>query len=351
MGIDWTDSMEQYFEYYEVDPNTWKDKRKLDIVTDASIDRDESASTLGSATINVIDTLGECYIRIYLIAIQNGNRYKVTLGTYLVQTPSSSFDGKNKNVSMDSYTPLMELSENPPPLGYSLNKGENIMSNAYKLVRENCRATVVETISDKVLQDNFVADPDESWLSFISDLIALADYKFYLDEDGKILFAPVQTINELQPVWTFTDDNSSIIKPDINLKHDLFGIPNVVEVISSTGEHYSRVVNDDPNSSTSTVNRGREIIYRDSDPNLPGYPTQDQLDEYATKLLKSLSSVEYEISYTHGYCPVRVGDCVRLNYKKAGLNNIKAKVTSQSITCQPGCTVSETATFTQKLWE
>lgn len=350
MEIDWTESMEQYFEYYEVDPNTWKDKKKLEIVKSCSIDRDEGADTLGSASIDVIDTLGECYIRIYLIAIQNRNRYKVTLGTYLVQTPTSSFDGKNRNVSMDAYTPLLELKENPPPLGYALNKGENIMSNAYKIARENCRATVVETTSDKLLQDNFVADPNEKWLSYLSDLIAQADYKFYLDEDGKVLFAPIQKVDELQPVWTFNDDNSSIIQPEINLSHDLFGIPNVVEVISATGEHYARVVNDDPNSPTSTVNRGREIIYRDNDPNLPGYPTQDQIEEYANKLLSKLSSVEYQVSYTHGYCPVRVGDCVRLNYTRAGLDNVKAKVISQSIKCEHGCTVSETAVFTKKLW-
>jgi hypothetical protein len=61
--------------------------------------------------------------------------------------------------------------------------------------------------------------------------------------------------------------------------------------------------------------------------------------------------VQYSVSYTHGYCPVRVGDCVRLNYSKAGLINIKAKVTSQSIRCSTGCEVSETAVFTKKLWE
>lgn len=51
----------------------------------------------------------------------------------------------------------------------------------------------------------------------------------------------------------------------------------------------------------------------------------------------------YEI--VHGYCPVRVGDCVLLNYERAGLKNIKAKVISQSINCGIGCTVEETAVF------
>ena len=35
--IDWSESMQQTFEYYEVDPNTWKDKRLLDFVKSSSI--------------------------------------------------------------------------------------------------------------------------------------------------------------------------------------------------------------------------------------------------------------------------------------------------------------------------
>ena len=113
---------------------------------------------------------------------------------------------------------------------------------------------------------------------------------------------------------------------------------------------YKTLVNDDPNSPTSTINRGREIIYRDSNPSLAGDPTNSEIQEYAKRLLRSLSTIEYSVSYTHGYCPVRLGDCVRLNYARAGLNNIKAKVISQTIKCEPGCPVTEKAVFTTKLW-
>lgn len=353
MEIDWSESMEQSFEYYEVDPNTWKDIRKIENVKSCSIDRDESSDTLGSASISIVDTLGETYIRAYLLIRQNGNNFRITLGTFLVQTPSSDFDGKNRNVTMDCYTPLLELKENPPPLGYTLMKGENIMERAYEICRENCRAPVVETKLEKVLEANFVSNTDDTWLVFLQDLLAQAKYKFYLDEEGKILFAPIQKLEQLKPVWTFNDDNSSILYPDINLEHDLYGIPNVVEVVCSTGtEMYTaRIVNDDPNSPTSTVNRGREILYRETSPNIQGIPSIEQINEYAETLLEELSSVEYQVSYKHGYCPVRVGDCVRLNYERADLKDVKAKVISQSINCETSCSVDETAVFTRKLWK
>lgn len=350
---DWTASMQQTFEYYIVDPDTWKDTKKIDNVKPAtSISRDSSTETLGSASIAVTDSLGECYIRIYLITIQKGVTEKHPLGTFLVQTPTYSHNGKIRDVAMDAYTPLLELKENPPPLGYSIPKDENIMSMAYRLCREHARAPVVETqCSDKIFND-FVANTDDTWLSFLIDLIGNAKYVFSLDEMGRILFSPKQDIAALQPIWTYDDDNSSILYPEINMKHDMYGIPNVVEVIYSNGRevYYSRVVNDDPNSPISTVNRGREIIHRVTNPNMMGDPTENQIHEYANQLLKELSSLEYTVTYTHAYCPVRIGDCVRLNYTKAGLTNIKAKVISQNIKCEPGCPVTETAVFTNKLW-
>ena len=349
---DWLSSMQQTFEYYTVNPDTWKDVKPLNNVKACTITRDADTETLGSATIDVTDSVGECYIRVYLITIQNGVKERHPLGTFLVQTPSSSFDGRVREVSMDAYTPLLELKESPPPIGYSIREGENIMSNAYKLTTEHIRAPVVETICTETLYRDFVANTDDTWMSFLIDLVANAKYSYSLDELGRVLFAPVQETASLQPVWTYTDDNSSILYSSISMDHDLYGIPNVVEVVYSSGKEsfFARVVNDDSNSPTSTVNRGREIIQRVVNPSSMGNPTQNMIDEYAVKLLKELSTVEYTIAYTHAYCPVRLGDCVRLNYARAGITDIKAKVISQSIKCEPGCPVSEKAVFTTKLW-
>lgn len=350
---DWLSTMQQTFEYYIVDPETWKDVKKINNVISSTINRDDDSETLGSASIEVSETLNECYIRIYLITIQNGVQEKHPLGTFLIQTPSYSFDGKILKITMDAYTPLLELKENPTPLGYSVLKDSNIMDNAYIIVRDNLRAPVVEPKNDKTLYYNFIANTDDTWITFISDLIANANYKLGLDELGRIIFLPKQDIKTLQPVWTYDDGNSSILYPELNINRDLYGIPNVVEVIYSSGEDnfFVRVENDDINSPISIPNRGREIIYRMTNPEMIGEPTEDNIRNYAEQILKDVSSLEYTISYTHGYCPVTVGDCVRLNYDRAGLKNIKAKVISQSIKCEPGCPVTETATFTDNLWE
>lgn len=349
---DWLRSMQQTFEYYIVDPNTWKDIKKINTVLSCNITRDSDSETLGSATIDVTESLGEAYIRAYLITIQNDVKERHPLGTFLVQTPSSNFNGKITNISLDAYTPLLELKEKMPMIGYTIQKSKNIMEMVYDIVRDNVRAPVVKTTKDDTLKYDFVANIDDTWMSFTTDLLANANYCFDLDELGRILFAPKQTAEVLQPIWEYNDSNSSILYPEITLDNDIYGIPNVIEVIYSNGDDkfYSVVKNDDPNSPLSIQNRGREILYRETNPNLVGNATQMQIDKYAERLLKELSSIECTVTYTHGYCPVRVGDCVRLNYERAGITDVKAKVISQTISCEPGCPVSEKAVFTTKLW-
>lgn len=349
---DWASSTQRTYEYYTVDPKTWGDVKLLDTVKSSSISWDSTTETLGSASFAITESVGESYVRIYMITTQNGVREKRPMGTFLLQTPSSKFDGRIRDVSVDAYSPLLELKESPPPIGYYVPKGANIMERAYLLVREHARAPVVMVKSDKTLPYDFVANTDDNWLTFLIDLIAMAEYEFDLDEMGRILFSPKQELDALQAKWTYTDDNSSILYPDLTIDHDLYGVPNVVEVIysGSNGVIEARVVNDDPNSPVSTVNRGREIVLRDTKPNISGTPTEGHIKEYAEKMLKNSSSLTYTISYAHGYCPVRVRDCVRMNYERSGITDVRAKVISQSISCTPECKVSETAVFNSKLW-
>lgn len=357
--IDWLSSMTQTYEFYEVDPNTWKDKKRLTNILSCKISRNLDSETLCTANISTTDILGEMYIRVYLIAIQNGIKYEIPLGTFLTQTPTRKFDGKRNEISIEAYSPLLELKDNQPDIGYTVAKNQNIMDTACKLTAENMRAPVipVKGIPDTV-HDNFTAEVDESWMAFLSNLMYNAKYYYILNELGYVLFAPIQDTASLQPKWTYNDDNSSILYPDITENYDLYGIPNVVEVVYSgiDGEGntlilQSTAINDDSESPTSTVARGRAVRHRETSPSVSGVPDQDYMDSYARRLLKNFNEVEHKVTYTHGYCPVTIGDCVRLNYNRAELKNVKAKVISQDIDCSSGCKVTETAIFTTNLWK
>lgn len=349
---DWSASMQQTFEFYTVDPVSWSNMEQIDTIIDCTVDR-KTDDTLGGATFTTSETFGECYIRVYLVVIQNGITEKFPLGTFLVQTPKTQFDGRIQNITMDAYTPLIELKDTRPAYGYTVLNGANILSTAADIVGDVVRVPVVRTSCNETLNGSFLADFDnDSWLSYLTDLIANAKYHFDLDELGRIMFAPDQSPEAMQPVWTFDDGNSSILYPNITLDRDLYGIPNVVEVLYSNddGFKFARVENLDENSPVSIPTRGRRVVHRVTNPDDLTNPSQEMIDNYAEELLRDLSTLEYTISYTHGYCPVRVGDCIMLNYKRAGLEGIRAVVKTQSIKCKTGCEVSETAVFSSRLW-
>lgn len=354
---DWTKSMQRTFEYYIVDPTTWADTRRLTSITSSSISWDYSSDTVGSASFSLTEPIGETYIRTYLITVQNGIKERWRLGTFLAQSPSFSFNGKYRTETIDAYSPLIELKEKQPPLGYTVLKNSTIMPIVSQLTANNLRAYVVAVPSStgvKTLDANYTANTSDTWFSYISGLLNKTNYKFDLDTYGRILFSPIQKTEAMTPRWTYSTDNSSILSPEISIDRDIYGIPNVIEVIQKVnGSVYiARAVNSDPLSPISTVTRGREIIKRITDANFGGgTPSTAQVDDYAKQALKSISTTAFKVSYSHAYCPVRIGDCVLINYPQVGLNNVKAKVVSQSIQCDTAMTVSETAEYSVNLLE
>lgn len=348
-------SMIQTFEYYKVDPTTWHDTEQIYDISSCSIDHDSECDSIDSASFEMTNNVGECYIRPYLILKQNNEVERIPLGAYLVQTPDTNFDGVRSSVSIDAYSPLMELKEKYPDIGYAITKNTEILSLIPNLVRSNLRAPVKKIEKDEqLLYEDYVSELDDTWMEFIKKLLSnKTKYHICLDDNGAVYFDKNKSINKNGAVWNYAYKDDSILYPEISIREDIYGLPNKIEVIYNDDSNYlySTVTNDDENSPLSTVNRGRVISYRQTNPSLIGVPTQTELDEYARKLLKNLSTITVEINYKHGYCPVRIGDIVCLDYPQAGLDHVKAKVTKQVLRCDVGCQVEETAVYTKKLWE
>ena len=188
--IDWSRSMQQTFEFYKVDPNSWLNSDRINTITSAKIVRDSKSDTLGSATLETTEELDECYVRIYLVAIQNGVTEKFPLATVLCQAPSTSFDGKVMTLSMTGYTPLIELKETQPPIGFSLLENQNIMDNASSLMSEHMRGPMITTKTNDKLTNNFVSNSDDTWLSDVKDLISIPKCSLDLDAMGRTMFTP-----------------------------------------------------------------------------------------------------------------------------------------------------------------
>lgn len=363
--IDWGRSMQQTYEYYIVNPETWQNQERIDYIISTSITHDSTSRLCGSSNMNTTEALDENYIRTYLVCNQDGHIHKECLGTYLYMTTNDSFDGVVHEYNAIGYTSLVELDENCPMLGYFIPSKDyagrdqhvSIANNIRTIVNQHTRCELETAIEySDMLTNDIVPAPSDTWLDIILNMIktvAVRQYVLGADEMGNITLKVHNDINKMIPTYDYTDDDTSLLLPTLNTGLDLYKIPNVVEVIFSDSKHFfkSRAVNNDEESPISIQKRKREIVKRVVVNNI-GFskPTQKIVDAYAEKLLESESTIRQEISYTHGYCGTKVGDCVTLTYRAAGLNKVKGIITAQTINCVPGCTVDETMVYIKKLW-
>lgn len=372
--VDWTKSMQQTFEFYTVDPNSWYDDQKLENIISCDLTHDLTSDKRGNASITVTEPLPECYIRTYLVVTQAGHMHKICLGTYLYMTSSDSFDGMKHNITMTGYTPMVELEEKLPPLGFHIvgitnrkhSSDAPMVTDAIKDIVTTYTRCEIEnrTVIQKPLLNDFVAGSNDNFLTVINNVLnasSLQQYILTVDEWGTIIVKDKPVLEDAIPTYIYTDDNSSILLPSLDTNDDIYGIPNVVEVLYTGDKRLPaiRVIvkNEDPTSIVSIPSRGREIAKRFTITNIAA-PVNDyseaavraQVTAQAERLLEAASTINKTISYSHGYCDVKVGDTVLINYERAGVTGIRAKVVSQRISCKPGCQVDEQAVYTKKLW-
>jgi hypothetical protein len=128
--------------------------------------------------------------------------------------------------------------------------------------------------------------PGTSKLQIINDCLSAINYTTISADPYGIYTAMPYVSPEFAPVlWEYKVDRESVIIPGIDVELDLFNVPNTfVGYISDPDRPALRSVyiNDDPNSLTSTVSRGRSIV-QVIEPDQP--QGQEELDQAATQAL------------------------------------------------------------------
>ena len=348
--MDWTRNMALSFAYRVVEPTTWRDREVLDTVSSCHIVRDLEMDTLGQATLTIVDADdGERWIRCYMNAEQDGREERVCMGTFLVQTPRRSSNGRFTSYDCTAYTSLHVLAEAKPNTGYALAAGSNCVEAAESICRSYGLAPVIAPISDSVLDDHYVAPSDASWLDIAKTLLASVGMKPEVDPYGRIVFAPDIPAYAMSPSWTFRDDETSIILPGVSEEMDWYHLPNVC-VVSTPSGITGRAENSDPDSRLSTVSRGREVTLKIDDPDeLRAGCTQATADAFALRKLREESVMERVANVSHGYCPVTIGDLVRVEAPSLSLVT-DAIVSKQEMDLGTAITVNATLKCREVMW-
>ena len=341
--IDWKRSMQQRFRYYEVDLRTWRDVREISCVSSCEVTRDIEADTIESATLTLVGgSIGETVVRAYMECRQGGPWERFGIGTWMCQTPKRTWRRGVGELEVRAYSPLLAVSDDKPPVLHTVRKGADPALQAVNAL-SNGIAPVHPCSSSATLDEDHSCEPGENWLELASEMATAAQMKVMVDEKGMPFLEVDRDASSLASSWTYEDGKDSILLGGIDDQCDWYGLPNVVEVVAETDDmtYVGTATNNDQLSALSIASRGRRVVERHTDLEFSTV-SQAAVDRAAQKKLSEAGSVERRLTYEHGYCPVKLGDCVRLISKRHGIDT-KCKVVKQTLSLSTGCRVTEEA--------
>lgn len=277
------------------------------------------------------DSKKEQYIRIWLDTKQEGESSHIPLFTGLATSPKHQYSGRVKSNTIECYSMLKIAQDVMLPRGWyaptEANSGKMI-----KQLLEIVGSPVYISEGSPDLSQAIIAEQGENHLSMTDKILDSINWRMRLDGYGAIYVEPINS----EPKVMFSANELDMIESEIDISYDWYNAPNVLRC--TLDDSYSVARDDDPKSALSTVNRGREVWYEDSDVTLN---TNETLAEYAQRMLKEYQRTATEISYSRRYYPgIYPGDCIRLNYPAQQVSGIFL-ITDQDITLGYSAKTSE----------
>lgn len=247
----------------------------------------------------------EEYIRIWLDTKQEGSSSHIPLFTGLATSPRHNYSGRIKKNSIECYSLLKIAQDVMLPRGWyapAEASGGSLIKQLLSII------DVPITVADNSpnLTKAIIAEQGENHLSMADAILTAINWRMRLDGYGNIFVEPINK----DPKIMFDSNENDIIESEISISYDWYSAPNVLRC--TLDDSYAVARDDNPKSSLSTVNRGREVWYEDSDVILN---TNETLAEYANRKLKEYQKIATNISYSRRYYPgIYPGDYIKLNY-------------------------------------
>ena len=335
--MNWTRGFSALYELKKVDPVTWMDMGSFEL-TGGSISRTDD-NLQESAVIQMTTDPGECWLRVYLNAKQEGSGARIALFTGLASTPQRDLDGVRENYQATCYSVLKPADDVLAPCGYYVPAGVDGAKIAAQLLGVGPAPVTCADNSPKLLEP-IVAEELDTNLTIARQIVDSIGWRIRIRGDGSISIEPAaENVSlKLDP-----QDNDSV-ELKITDTQDWYAVPNCYRV--STGSLYAVARDDDPESPLSTVSRKAarggtgEIWTSESSVSLSD---GESLAEYAIRKLKEAQAPARKIVYTRRFFPdVLVGDLVSLHYPGIKIDG-KFRVSRQTVTLGYGAKTQEEA--------
>ena len=326
--MNWKKGYSASFLAMRVNPKTWQDLEEIKIL-DGSISRDDSSDLLESASVTMTEAVGEIWVRIYLVARQNGEAARVPLFTGLTSEPTRNIRGNHESYDVECYSVLKPCADKMLPLGWYAPYGGDGIEIIADLLK-NCGIKVNSEFGGYYLATNIVAESGETYLTMAKKVAKAINWQIRPNGLGEVSILPYS--NEVKARF---DGENDVVEPAVEDSQDWFSCPNVLRV---TSENKTAIFKDeDIKSPLSIPNRGREIWKEES----VTLPVGVSLGDYAMLRLKELQTPLRVLKYSRRYDPdVNIGDLVSIGYP--GIDGT-FRVGSQNVQIGHSCRTEEVA--------
>jgi len=320
-------SQRMYFRYALLDSSN-NLKQLLDTVESGSIAYDTVQQIKRTAKFTMQDDGSINFIsdRIQpfaLLQMTDGAFAQFPLGVFLLSTPPRQTDPSLVVTrSVDAYDLLQILVDDKVADRYTVTAGTRY-TDAITTLLQSAGFTQMNITSDpRTLPTTLDWKIGTAKLTIIDALTTPINYRqLWVDENGIPIGQPYLVPDQRAPEYTYQDDANSVTFPQVNQALDLFSVPNKwVCVVTETDRAVitSQYTNSNPDSPTSTVNRGRTIVKYVTASNAPD---QASNDTYAQQMAYKDSQVYETVNFSTAIMPFHADlDVFTFIFSKLGLS-------------------------------
>ena len=331
--IDWTQGYSAEWRVMRVDPITWADSSEIVGIASVSVEStNEDLMQTGSAdvTFPLGESIDECWCRVEMLARQGAAIERVAMATLLMAPNSAERSHGRQATSLEGRSVLAPASD------------ERLLAGTYCPARTDAAQRVAEFLKGPApivvegafsLTEHMVFAAGTTKLEAAWMLLDAAGWTLIIDGDGTIHITEKPT----EPVLDLGIANASLLGTSVTTESDMWSVPN--RYVAVDGDDVAIATNEDPGDQTSYVVRGRWVDEWDESPTPVDGET---LHAYAVRRLDEMRPTEKRTYVREWWPGVTVGKVVRGGLASVGLVG-DMRVTSQSLTCGAGVTISETA--------
>lgn len=348
MAIDWTRGYEASWRAFRVDPDTWADSGQVPGVRSATVERDGTgdAPLLESGSIDVDASPGEgfseCYVRLCMTAVQDGERERVDVATLLCSSASGTLDRGVDGLSLTGRSVLWPASVERLAAGSYAPMGCDGAAYAADMLRAAVAAPVTVRGSF-TLGAHYVFDLGSTVLEASWLLLRAGGFCMQVAGDGSVSVLPMPR----DPSLSLDSVGARLLMPSVSHEADWSQVPN--RYVAVDGDERAEAVNDDPASETSTVRRG--YVHDGSGVDTaPVRVNGETLRAYCARRLAEESTIPDTRTYKREWWPgVLPFSVVRGSESAVGCSG-PLRVERQSLECGAGVTVTERAAREVRSW-